>query len=450
MNLNMKSLRENPSLPFNMMFNSCKQSSQFLAGIMMEQGRKMLPTAEDMRRMLPNSYSLNESSPRPSSHTSSMYLKLSLDMVFVILSFLTAEELAVFTTCVHKLDTPNCPTHPSLTRLWHAHLSRKWQFVLSDSFSEFLKLSTRDLRKIYPYARAAMGGGVVWGKGVARIKGAEGEGHGEWLVEYRGRVGEGNRSVRTVLPFPAWEGREGWARSGADVFATCCSLMLREMSSLLKAANGFSGNTVRTNAPLFSSPFVYLTAQKQRSVFVQPRSVHYYEIKILPLPPAPAGSPPSLPPRLAHHSHSDLTAIPSANPALPCVAIGLCTGDFQYTKRMPGWDGGDEGGEGWGYHGDDGKVFHKSGKGVSYAPPFGLHDVVGCGVCLDTREIFFTLNGVFMGVAFDSEHLPPPPLPLPALYPIVGVDANVRVQFNFGLDKPFLFDFKAFLEKRSM
>ncbi|RYG98346.1 hypothetical protein EON65_51550, partial [archaeon] len=100
----MKSLRENPTLPFNMVFNSCKASSQLLAGMMMEQGRRMLPTSEDLNQMFP--YPLSDPQSSHPSSSSSGYVKLSLDMVFIILSYLTAEELAVYTTCVHKLDPP--------------------------------------------------------------------------------------------------------------------------------------------------------------------------------------------------------------------------------------------------------------------------------------------------------------------------------------------------------
>ena len=45
----------------------------------------------------------------------------------------------------------------------------------------------------------------------------------------------------------------------------------------------------------------------------------------------------------------------------------------------------------YGYHGDDGKKFHASGQGEVYANKmFSTGDVVGAGVHLERKEIFFT------------------------------------------------------------
>jgi hypothetical protein len=44
----------------------------------------------------------------------------------------------------------------------------------------------------------------------------------------------------------------------------------------------------------------------------------------------------------------------------------------------------------YGYHGDDGRKYHNSGKGEDYGPRFGAGDTVGAGLHLGRQEIFFT------------------------------------------------------------
>ena len=122
-----------------------------------------------------------------------------------------------------------------------------------------------------------------------------------------------------------------------------------------------------------------------------------------------------------------------------CVSIGLATRRFVLYGRQPGWDK-----HSLGYHGDDGNLYHGSGRsGRRFGPRFGAGDTVGCGVNLPTRQVFFTLNGAFIGVAFS---LPPPlkdardigGLPL-GLFPAVGIDTNEKVSLNIG-HAPFAYD----------
>ncbi|CAI5463452.1 unnamed protein product [Closterium sp. Yama58-4] len=77
-----------------------------------------------------------------------------------------------------------------------------------------------------------------------------------------------------------------------------------------------------------------------------------------------------------------------------CVAVGFADASFK-TCRQPGWEASS-----YGYHGDNGKVYHNSGRGEAYGPEFTTNDVVGAGINYGTHEIFFTKNGKSLGPAF--------------------------------------------------
>ena len=116
-------------------------------------------------------------------------------------------------------------------------------------------------------------------------------------------------------------------------------------------------------------------------------------------------------------------------PEVDCVAVGLASAKFPLTGRQPGWDS-----HSYGYHSDDGRVFHNSGtRSTAFGPRFGPGDTVGCGYSLATRQVFYTHNGAFLGVAYTAK-----PATLP-LYPVVGIDSHAAVHFNFG-QAPFLYD----------
>lgn len=44
----------------------------------------------------------------------------------------------------------------------------------------------------------------------------------------------------------------------------------------------------------------------------------------------------------------------------------------------------------YGFHGDDGHIFHAAGVGEDYGPKWGTGDTVGAGLHLGRQEIFFT------------------------------------------------------------
>jgi len=117
----------------------------------------------------------------------------------------------------------------------------------------------------------------------------------------------------------------------------------------------------------------------------------------------------------------------------PCVAIGLSTRSFELSRFQPGWTESSIG-----YHSDDGRIFFSSGSsGTRYGPTYGANDVIGCGVHLPSKSVFYTKNGSLIGTAFVLSNEPSSSL----LYPTIGIDSSkYSLHVNFGRDKPFSFD----------
>lgn len=81
-----------------------------------------------------------------------------------------------------------------------------------------------------------------------------------------------------------------------------------------------------------------------------------------------------------------------ANPRSSHIAIGV-SGSGVVLNRMPGWEQ-----KSWAYHGDDGNCFCQTANGKSYGHKFGTTDVIGCGINFKNNSIFFTKNGVHLGL----------------------------------------------------
>ena len=71
--------------------------------------------------------------------------------------------------------------------------------------------------------------------------------------------------------------------------------------------------------------------------------------------------------------------------------------------------------------------------------------MVGCGIWLDKREIFFTKNGAFCGVAFKNVEIPPE-----GFFPAVTIQSmSHHIEANFGTKK-FVFDMEGYRQRESL
>jgi len=72
--------------------------------------------------------------------------------------------------------------------------------------------------------------------------------------------------------------------------------------------------------------------------------------------------------------------------------IGVCE-DVSPLAGMPGWRT-----KSWGYHSDDGKFYSESNRGTDYGETYMTGDVIGCGGDIQRKNLFFTKNGVHLGM----------------------------------------------------
>lgn len=119
------------------------------------------------------------------------------------------------------------------------------------------------------------------------------------------------------------------------------------------------------------------------------------------------------------------------------VAVGLACKEYPNTAQ-PGWKR-----ISYGYHSDDGNLYHNSGQPIGSIKVneknemFGMGDVVGCGFNLESKEVFYTKNGQYLGVAFTGFNSE-------AIYPTVGID---QASIKFILDeKDFIFNIQSMRE----
>jgi len=112
----------------------------------------------------------------------------------------------------------------------------------------------------------------------------------------------------------------------------------------------------------FATKLDYSNRTTTLEMSLSPRFVAYYEVTLLQRDKTQE---PNCPNTVARYSS-----------ALECVAIGLSLRTSIKERKMPGWDN-----DSYGYHGDDGGIFHNKGQMLrNYGPTFTNGDTVGCGI----------------------------------------------------------------------
>ena len=87
----------------------------------------------------------------------------------------------------------------------------------------------------------------------------------------------------------------------------------------------------------------------------------------------------------------------------------------------------------------DGKIFNNKTTGEEYGPKFEKGDVIGCGLIMPRKSIFFTCNGRFLGTAFSNIDIQKD-----SVYAALSLQTiNEEVFVNFGTEN-FVFDIEGF------
>ncbi|CAM9114398.1 unnamed protein product [Phaeothamnion confervicola] len=351
--------------------------------------------------------------------------RLCPELLQLCLEFLKVEELCRTATTSKELRiAAYAPT------IWRRLCTARWPLPLESHFRD--DVTGLDFHRLYQLI-----GEYPQGFDLSTVKPAdELAACGTTELVFNGTVGLGNRCVRTDKPFPptarpphhgpldaaalaalrwfvkvanvanAGSSAPGSPRSAgfAAAAAAAATAATAALTAAAAAAAAAAAVVDRCCAP---QPIVCPVALSDGRIDVSPRLTCYFEVSVLP-PKSPR-----------HHAVPD------------CIAVGLTREGFKLGRKMPGWDRNS-----YGFHSDDGGVFHDAGSMVAkFGPSFGAGDVVGCGISYTaastTADIFYTLNGRWLGVAFRGVE--------GTFYPTVGIDSSCPVRINVGAT-PFAFD----------
>ena len=80
-----------------------------------------------------------------------------------------------------------------------------------------------------------------------------------------------------------------------------------------------------------------------------------------------------------------------------------------------------------GFRSDDGRKTLNNGDSIPYSDSYTTGDIVGCGYCKRTKQVWFTKNGKHLGRAFTF----PTQVVIDHLYPTIGVEhSSISVNFD--------------------
>ncbi|UZO08651.1 uncharacterized protein OCT59_028904 [Rhizophagus irregularis] len=126
-------------------------------------------------------------------------------------------------------------------------------------------------------------------------------------------------------------------------------------------------------------------------------------------------------PRVEYYYY-EMTIFSNKNKTI--IAIGLATKNHSI-NRLPGCDT-----HSVGFHSDEGRIFHNERyTGSKYDEKWGdKKDVIGCGYYPDTGQVFFTMNGKNLGIAYTG-------LFYDEWYPTIGSNGDCSLVVNFGQEE---------------
>lgn len=118
------------------------------------------------------------------------------------------------------------------------------------------------------------------------------------------------------------------------------------------------------------------------------------------------------------------------------IYIGLSDSKFSWSKNLGFFANS------FAYRSEDGKKIHERGIQESYGPSFSQGHVIGCGFDTCLQNIFYTLDGEYLGIAFSN-------VPLLDYYPTATMHAfGETIRFNFC--HPFKFDIFSFEKEQTL